>query len=191
MEQTLLPRVRARLIIEMLGSPKQHVEKTLKDYIAKLRTDKTVQVLKEDYADAETREGGLFAIFVELELWFKDVYHLLAFCFDAMPSSVEVLEPRELKIEASELQNLLNDLQARLHTVDLALKEMKATLSVVDKNAVNVLRNFVIFALASGEKSPEELAKVIGLQAHNIQSYLDNLVQDNRIKKVGTKYALK
>jgi len=189
MEQSLLPRVRSRLIIEMLGSPKAHVEKTLKDYVAKLRTDKTVQILKEDYAETQDRDG-LFATFVELDIWFKDIHHMLAFCFDAMPSTVEILEPRELKIDAGELQNLINDLQARLHTVDLALKEVKATLKVVDTNAMNALRNFTIYALQQGTKTPEELGKIVGLSAQTMQPYLDKLIAANKIKKDGNKYSI-
>lgn len=189
MEQALLPRVRARVIIEMLGSPKDHLTKTLKEYIAQLRKDKTVQVLKEDFAEPQDRDG-LFAQFVELELWFKDVHHLLAFCFDAMPSSVEVIEPQDMHIDGRELQNFLNDLQSRLHTVDLALKEVKATLKVIDTNAVNVLRNFVIYALTQGTKTPEELAKIVGLTPEGIQAYLDKLVAAKRIKKDGTKYSV-
>jgi hypothetical protein len=189
MEQALLPRVKARVIIEMLGSPKAHLEKTLKDYVAKLRKDKSVEILKEEFSDSQERDG-LFSMFAEIELWFKDIHHLLAFCFDAMPSSVEVLEPQDLHIDAGELQALLNDLQARLHTVDLALKEIKATLKIVDTNAVNVLHNFIVYALRNGEKTPDELGKLLGLPGLNTQAYLDKLMQDKRIKKVGTKYAL-
>jgi hypothetical protein len=190
MEQTLLQRVRARLIIEMLGAPQDHVERTLKDYIGKLRQDKTIQMLKEDYSTTEARDGGLFATFVEIEAWFKDTHHLLAFCFDAMPSTVEIIDPMEVKLSAGEFGMLLNDLQARLHTVDLALKQVKAQLKIVDTNALNVLRNFLIYALKQGEKSADELGKAVGLTAEIVQPYLDRLVADKRAKKSGTKYAI-
>ena len=187
MEQALLPRVKSRVTIEMLGSPKAHIEKTLKDYVAKLGKDKTVQILKEHYSPAQERDG-LFAIFVELEMWFKDVHHLLAFCFDAMPSTVEIMEPRELHIDAGEFQNFLNDMQARLHTVDLALKELKATLRIVDKNAINALNNFTIHLVKQGQQNAETLSKIIGIPAQALQAYLDKLVAEGRIKKEGTHY---
>ena len=188
MEQALLPRVKTRLIIEMLGSPKEHVTQTLKDYMATLKKDKTVQVLAEDYAVPQDRGDGLFAVFVEVEMWFKDPNHLLAFCFDAMPSSIEIMEPLQFTLHAKDFEGLLNDLQARLHTVDLALKSLKATAKVIDSNAVNIFRNFIIHALKHGAKTQDDLAKIIGVTPAQLQAFLDTLVAEHKIKKEGNNY---
>lgn len=171
----------------MLGTPKEHVEKTLRDYVTHLKDDKTVHIHKEDYASAEKR-GELYATFVEIDMTFKDVYHLIAFCFDAMPGSVEILEPLELKMPAKDFEGLINDLQARLHSVDMALKNLKATNQVIDMNAVNVLHNLIIYACKQTPKTAEELAAIAGLPADKIPPFLEKLVMDNRIKKSGTTY---
>ncbi len=44
-------------IIEMLGKPKEHLEKTLKGYIIALKKDKKVKILKEEYAEPEKDKG--------------------------------------------------------------------------------------------------------------------------------------
>lgn len=184
----MLSRVHARVIIEMLGGPKEHVVKTLKDYIGKLKEEKTLQVVKEDYADPEPRDG-LFSMFVELEMWFKDADHLLAFCFDAMPSSVEILAPEHITMHSKEFEGLVNDLQAKLHTVDLALKEARATIQVLDSNAMNVLNNFVVYTLKQGPKTAEELSVVTGLQVEKVIAFMDRLIESKRVTKNGKQYS--
>ena len=186
-QEKVLP-VRARIIIEMLGSPKEHLEKTLHDYVAKLKKEPTLKFEKEDYAEANAREEGLFAAFVELELTFKDIAHLLAFCFDAMPSSVEILSPLEFAFAAKDFEGLLNDLQARLHTVDLALKNLKATNKILDTNAMNVLHNFIIRELSNGSNTIAELSKTVGIQPDKLEPYLEMLINNKRIARTGETY---
>ena len=54
------------------------------------------------------------------------VENLIGFCFDFMPSSIEILEPNNLSMEIQEIGDLLNDLLARLHKYDMALKSIRA-----------------------------------------------------------------
>ncbi len=186
MEQ-ILQHVHTRIIIEVLGSPKEHAVTTLKDYVARLKGDKTVTIHKEDYAEPQERDG-LYAVFVELDMTFKDANHLLSFCFDAMPSSIEILEPVELKMQGKDFEGFLNDLQARLHTVDLALKQARAMTKVLDTNAMNILHNFIMFAVKQSPKTVDELSTLIGIPVDKIGHYLDQLVTAKKIKKTGTIY---
>lgn len=189
MEQALLQRVKARVTIEMLGAPKEHVQKTLKDYVEKLKKEPTVEILKIHYAEPEKREGDLYAVFAEVEAYFKDAGHLIAFCFDAMPSTVEIMEPVEIKFQGKEFEGLLNDLQARLHTVDRALKQLKALNKIIDTNAFNVLHNFILYLVRQGDKTGDELGQIIGLPADNLKPFLDKLLGEKKIKREGEKYS--
>ncbi len=181
-------KVRARVIIEMLGSPKAHVLDTLKDYVSKLKEDKTLKFVSEELSTPEQRDGGLFAVFTEIDIWFKDVSHLLGFCFDALPSSVEILEPDTISLPSKEFEGVLNDLQAKLHTVDLALKKMRATASVLDNNAMNTLRNFIIYALKE-PKTSLELSKLVGLPADKVEQFIEPLIKEKKVKKTGSTYS--
>jgi hypothetical protein len=182
--------VTARLIIEMLGSPADHIMNTLKNYVGKLKEEPTVEVLKEEYAEPQPTEKGMFTVFVELEMKFQDSNHLVAFCFDAMPSSVEVIEPEVLNMPAKEFEGLINDLQARLHTVDLAIKKLKATTKVLDQNAVNTFRNFITFILKQSDKTEKELSELIGVSEQHIKSFTDKMVEDKKIKREGDKLSI-
>src|SRR3989338_8048221 len=109
--------IRCKIIIEMLGKPKEHVEKTLKMYIDKVREDSSLIVLNADFADAQEK-GNLWTTFAELEMIIKGIPKLIAFCFDYMPSSIEILKPEEFTMKKSTIEDFINDLQARLHEVD-------------------------------------------------------------------------
>jgi len=178
----------ARVIIEMLGAPKEYIETTLKNYIEKLKKD-GIKIIKETVEPAQ-KQNELFSTFVELDVEFEKMEELFGFCFDSMPSSVEILEPEELKITAGDLSDHLNDLQAKLHEVDMVVKTTRAQNKVLDKNAMNVFKNFVKHLCRDG-MTTEEMSKIVGIEERQLQKFVDILVKEDKIKKEGDKYLKK
>ncbi len=174
-----------RVIIEMLGAPKEYIETTLKNYIEKLKKD-GIKIIKETVEPAQ-KQKELFSTFVELDIEFEKIEELLGFCFDSMPSSVEILEPEELKMTAGVLSDYLNDLQAKLHEVDMVVKTTRAQNKVLDKNAMNVFKNFVKYLCRDG-MTTEEMSKIVGIEERQLQKFVDILVNEGKIKKEGDKY---
>lgn len=181
------PRVKAKVIVEMLGTPKEHVEGTLRAYVDALPKKEKVEVLAADFAEPEERDE-LFMVFVELDILFKDTLHLLDFCFESMPSSVEVLEPETLSIDAASFTGILNDLQARLHTVDMSMKTLSAQTSIVDRNAMNVLHNFIKFIVKEGGKTPAQMAPIVGLKQEQLEVFLGSMVGEGKLVRDGDVY---
>jgi len=112
-----------RTVIEILGAPREHVDKTLKMVVDKANSAFKIRD-KKIYDAAEYKK--LWSAFTELEIEFKDVNALIGFCFDYMPSSIEVLEPNEFNYKNMEFNGFVNDLLARLHKYDMILKNLKA-----------------------------------------------------------------
>lgn len=177
-----------RVILEMLGAPMDYIEQTLKDYVVKLKTDGLV-VKKESYAEAKPQDK-LFSTFVELEIEFKDLDALLVFCFEALPSSVEILEPVVLSINAHELTGFLNDLQARLHEADMIIKTSRAHNKILDLNTSAVFQNFLLFALKQGSKSLDELSVCVGVSVKELEGFVNKLVEAKKIKPDGAKFVI-
>ncbi len=182
-------KITCRAVIEILGSPKEHVEKTLKDYLALIRKSKDFKIVDEFVSSAEPKEK-LFGIFAELELIFKHPSKIIEFCFDYMPSSIEIIEPEELKFKSREMANMLNDLQAKLHKLDMFVKNIRAENTLLTKNAEAILRNNVLLVLKTGDKNLKELSKKIGLPEENTKNFLESLIKQKYIKKKGDKYNL-
>tara|TARA_Y100000310_G_scaffold138289_2_gene137245 strand:- start:44889 stop:45329 length:441 start_codon:yes stop_codon:yes gene_type:complete len=119
--------LKVKAIIQVLGAPENHVQETLKKVVGKVKEVKEIQVLKEELADTQQMEDKkLWSNFAELELQVKEMGALVNFCFDFMPSSIEILEPEKIGGTREPLTNLLNDLIARLHQYDMLLKNLHA-----------------------------------------------------------------
>ena len=119
-------KFRAKTIIEILGKPKEHVEETLKTYVKALEKDVKFKIISSEFADAEEQEQDeLFSAFAELEIETNELEHLFGFCFDYMPASIDIIEPENLTILSHQLNTIVNDLQGKLHTLDMAVKQLK------------------------------------------------------------------
>ena len=120
-------RINARVILEIIGAPKEHVDETLKDVEDQIKQEIDRKVIKSKIFKAEKmKDKPFFSGFIESEIEFKDFDKLMGFCFDFMPSSVEILEPHLLNVPVNELNNMLNDLIAKLHQYDMIVKNLRA-----------------------------------------------------------------
>jgi len=185
-EQT---HIRCKIIIEVLGKPKEHVEQALKSYVDKIKNDPELIVLNVEFSNAQEKEK-LWAIFSELDIVIKGIPKLIAFCFDYMPSSVEILKPEEFSMRKSTVENLINDLQARLHDVDMIVKQQKNENEFLKQNLNKSVNNVILISLASGNLDKEKLSKVTGISDKELEIFLDELIKDNKIKEENGIYSL-
>ncbi len=180
-------KIEIRAIIEMLGAPKEHIEKTLKDYIEKLKNEQTIT--HTEYAEAE-QKGKFYSIFVEIEMEFTNMEDVLTFCFDSMPSSVEIMSPEKLSFEANVLTGFLNDLQAKIHQVDALIKDVSAKQQLLDTNALNILHNFIHHLLKEENKTIKQISDKIGIGEKETESFLNIMIKKGLIKEDGGKYSV-
>lgn len=167
-------------IVEIAGAPKEHVEKTLRDYIEKLKNDDNgITVIKEDYS--ETKENGkLFGAFAEIEFLAKDASAIAFFCFDYMPSSIEIISPEQFTYRGVDFSGFFNDLAGRMHRIDRVVKELAARNKNLQRNANLLLRNLVLIALAeSGPKDLAALSNICGIPKNQLQPFLEEMLKDN------------
>lgn len=126
--------IKTKIINEVLGSPKEHVENTMKLLIDNMKKNGNLKFNSENIFEAVKLENNpLYSSFAELEIEFEALESLVGFCFDYMPSSIEILEPSELKLGAISLSELFNELMARLHNNEMLLRNALAELSLLKK----------------------------------------------------------
>ena len=185
-EQT---HIRCKIIIEILGKPREHVEKTLRKYIDKINNDSDLIILNSNFSEAVEKEK-LWATFSELDMIIKGIPKLIAFCFDYMPSSIEITKPDEFIMKKSTVEDLMNDLQARLHQVDMIIKQQKNENEFLKQNLNKGVSNVILISLASGNMDKENLSKVTGVPDKELNIFLDNLIKENKIRKENDIYSL-
>jgi hypothetical protein len=175
--------VHARVIIQMMGGPKKHIEDTLRKYIDKIEEDYADIKVKKKYVSPAKKEGELFELFAELELVIDGAENLVWFCFDYMPSSVEIIEPEQLVYDSHDFMNFLNDLQQKLHKVDMALKNLSAENQVLRKNGTQLLKNLLVQQLRTGPKDISALVKGSGVPQDHVSAFLDSMIEEKKVKK--------
>ncbi|MEK6876593.1 MAG: hypothetical protein AABX63_04220, partial [Nanoarchaeota archaeon] len=115
---------------------------------------------------------------------------LIGFCFDYMPSSIEITKPEEFAVKKSTVENLINDLQARLHNVDMIVKKQKNENTFLKKNLVKAVSNTILLSLATGDMSMENLSRAAGIAEKELKVFLDDLIKEDKIKKEDDMYSL-
>lgn len=184
-----MQEILARAIIEMVGTPKEYLQETVKSYVDDLKENGLV-IEKEVYAEPEDK-GQLFSTFMELDIRFKDFEELLSFCFDSMPSSVEIIEPEHVEVDLKVLTDFLNDLQSKLHQIDMLVKTTRAQKEILDRNALTVFQNFIAFILKQNPLALAELSKPMGVAEKDLKPFLDRMIEQGKIKEANGVYSVK
>jgi len=182
-----------RAIIEVLGRPKEHVEKTIKEYLERLKQDKNYQIVSEDIAEIKKQEKEeMWVIFAELEVRTEKVDNIIGFCFEYMPSMVELIEPSEIELKDTTVSNFLNDLQARLHHVGIVAKQLKSENDFLKKSLAVLVKNYVTILLNGGKRmTSEQLSRLTGLAKDKLEDFLDQLIDKGEIDLKEDLYSLK
>jgi len=179
-----------RTVIEVLGKPKEHVENAMKGYIKKIKTDEKFKVLREEYAELKKQESDLWSTFAELEIEVPEVKVLIGFCFDYMPSIIEILSPNRLEITEEDLSIFFNDLQARLHQVDMIAKQVKMENDHLKINMGKLLKNYLTVLLGKGDLDLGQISGLTGVPEEKLGDYLDKMIDEGLVKMKQGIYSL-
>ncbi|MDP3640576.1 MAG: hypothetical protein Q8R53_05265 [Nanoarchaeota archaeon] len=182
-----------RAMIEVLGKPQEHVEEALGTYLENLKNNERYTVLRLARAKTKKQDDqDLWVTFAELEVRTEKVEDIIGFCFDYMPSLIEVLEPAEFPFKDVDVTQFLNDLQAKLHQVDMVAKNVKLENDHLHKNMGLLLRNYVLLLLSKGGNlTSEQVSKLTGVEQDRLEDFLDTLIDQGKIDLKAGKYFLK
>ena len=182
--------IRAKVILEVLGKPKDHVQKTIKLLVEKIKEDPDISILHETYAKVEPKEKSLFTTYVELEMVLKNIPTLIGFCFDFMPSSVDIDKPEELTLKNREISSIVNELQAKLHTVDMVAKSLRAERDLLKKNLNTMMQNSIAILINVGKNTVDDLEKFSGMDKKILEPFLEQQVKAGMLIKENNKYSI-
>ncbi len=186
--------ITARTIIEILGKPKEHVSSTLKLIVNGIENKENIIVVKKELFEPEENEG-MYTAFTELELQFKGLDDIVAFCFENLPTSIEILEPASITTEARFLTEFFTGLLAKLHRLDTELKVEQQKNRILNQNIERAVRNLVIITLSYAKNktmTSDELSRSTGINVQQLKPLLEKWSQQGFIlKKEGDKYSAK
>lgn len=104
----------------MAGSP-EFVKKSLEGHIEKLSKEKGVFIYEKSFDETDEVDNPLpnipkgYSQIVEIRLTVKRIEDLLRIVIKYCPSSVEVLSPESIKINITQMQDMLNLMAEIIH----------------------------------------------------------------------------
>tara|TARA_Y100000310_G_scaffold89923_1_gene87085 strand:+ start:44900 stop:45487 length:588 start_codon:yes stop_codon:yes gene_type:complete len=171
-----------RALIEVVGKPRKHVEESLKKYVENLGNDKLFEITGSNFAKIKKQdEQEMWAGFAEVDIKTAKIEDLTYFCFQYMPSMIEIIEPKEFVLNDGMFTNYLNDLQAKLHHVDMIAKSVKMENDALRRNGGRLLKNYVVVLLNNENMAVEKLSGLTGVPIDQLADFLDQLIDESRI----------
>jgi lambda repressor-like predicted transcriptional regulator len=175
-----------RVIFEMAGNPKEHVEKTLADYIKSVKEDPDYIFTNEYQAPAEEHDD-VWSTFYESEIIVSNLEKLNVLCFNLGPASVEIIRPESITLSDKKLSEHYNDLISKLHEIGISLKSISSENELLKVNLNRAIRNCVVISL-NEPKTIHEISEKIGIDTEHLQTFLDVMIKDKSLVKDGEKY---
>jgi len=117
-------KIKAKLIIEIMGRPPEHVKEALNTLVVRLGSEKGVSLLDKQYHKPKPIEKSkdLFIAFSDVDIEFDNIESFFNILMGYMPAHAEIYEPEKFKLDASNLNDLGNFILGKLHRYDSIAK---------------------------------------------------------------------
>lgn len=119
-----------KALIEIIGFPENHVNESVEKVMEMLSKESIMKIVKKDIEKAK-KVKELWSSIIEVEIDLDDLTALNKFCFDYLPTSIEIQDVKELKFETKEINYYLNDLLAKIHQYNNVIRNLHAETTVL------------------------------------------------------------
>lgn len=130
-----IKKIKAIMMLEVIGKPPEHLVETLENLIKQLGEEKGVSVNSKDIKKPapmkekiQTMESGekkrtppqedFYTTFAEIEIEVEEISSLVYLIFRYMPAHVEVISPELIALTNNGWNDIFNELARRLHGYD-------------------------------------------------------------------------
>jgi hypothetical protein len=133
--------IRAILILEILGRPKEYLIESLNTIIDKMGSEKGVKIEHKKINEPHLVEGqkDLYTTYAEVEVKVDEQFMLVMLVFKYMPSHIEMISPEEFIFKNSEYNDMLNEVTRRLHGYDELAKILQFKNSALENQLKDIL----------------------------------------------------
>ena len=181
--------IKARILLEMLGKPKDYLVEKLEEHILNAKKVEGVDIISYEIEEPEEKDN-FFTTFAEVEMLFQEQTHLIYFCFEFLPAHIEITDPEEFRFTAKELTDILNDLIIKLHSWDKTVRVVNEQNKILYNNQSVLIENMLHLSLRTGPKTIPEIERDIGLPSKSFWDVVDNLKKKGKITEQGSKLVL-
>lgn len=129
-------KIKATIIVQLAGAPKDYLLETLKTHVSSLDSFKNIQVLSKNFSEPKPfpEKEEFFSVFAEIEFYANSLSDLLSVVLTMLPSSIEITEPSSLNLDIFEINDFLNNLAGRIHYYEDILRLAHAKIKQLSPN---------------------------------------------------------
>lgn len=113
-------KIRAMLILDIIGRPPQHLVESLEKIIEEMGREKGVTVKSKEIKEPTVMKDNkeFYTTFSEVEVEVEDILYLAVLMFKYMPAHIEVVSPETIPLSNNGWSDILSELVRRLHSYD-------------------------------------------------------------------------
>ena len=143
-------KIKAMMMLEIIGKPPEHLVETLENLIKQLDEEKGVDVKSKDIKEPapmkekiEVMESGekkktppkndFYTTFAEIEIEVDEISALVYLIFRYMPAHLEVISPEVVALTNNGWNEILNELARRLHGYDEVARVIQVEKEILGK----------------------------------------------------------
>ena len=142
-------KIKARILFEMIGRPKEHLKKAMTDLIEIIKKEKGIVVsshkiheakkIEKEVMEKNKYEGEMFSTFSEVEIEFEQIMTVFSLCFKYLPSHVEIVSPENFSMDNLDMNAIANEIINRIHHYDSIAKTMLIQNSILSKRVEELI----------------------------------------------------
>jgi hypothetical protein len=113
-------KIRAALVLDVIGKPPEHLIESLKKIIDQIDEEKGIIVISKDIKKPRLMKDQkkFYTTFAEVEIEVDDILYLAVILFKYMPAHLEIISPELIALTNNGWNDILNELVRRLHGYD-------------------------------------------------------------------------
>ncbi len=180
--------IHINMMFEVVGNPKEHVQKSLELALKKIEEEKGIKITREEIEPAEETEGELFSAYADVDLLLENIYRVSWVAFNLTPASIELLNPSSLNFKNKEANEFFGDLLSRLHENNQKIIDISSKNIGLQRNISALVRNAVLYIVKDELKKPVDIARPLGLKEEDIKNILENMIKEGTLKESKGKY---
>ncbi len=173
--------VRIIVLYEMIGHPKEHIEKTMKIFLENIDNDEDIITIKKDVEETIPIEGNLYSTAAECEYLIYGIEKIIWLATNFLPANIEIKEPKELTFKDKDFSDWINDLLSKLHEINTKYNALKNENQGLIKNMNALIRNNILLVMGTEELTAKEIGRRTGMKEEHIIPFLEALIKEKKI----------
>ncbi len=144
------PKIKAIIMLEVIGKPPEHLVETLENLIKQIDTEKGVNVKSKDIKEPavmkekiEILKSGeqkktppkndFYTTFAEIEIEVDEILSFVYLIFRYMPAHVEIISPELIALTNNGWNEIFNELTRRLHGYDEVARVLQIEKEILER----------------------------------------------------------